>query len=344
MKIIRTNYEAFFLDFHEGNLSAQARKDVLAFVDANPDLREEFERFEIISFTEQPAITFPGKEKLKKAAITEFNYKTWFVAYSENDLDEQGRREVEKFIEVNPAFLPELEQMNHIRLAPDYSIRFANRSSLKKGTAVIPMWVRVAAAACLVFGLLAYIFFQQKPQKEFVHAPQPSGKILPRDSKSAPEEIKPVIVSDEKVSVKNKVQERKFRKPAQQPEEQMANNDSSRAVHEENKPLEQPVVIQTPSENLPAQHRPVVVINENQQKPVQSREKMVVLDDQDLAELGLKKSTPVESKSILADAVNGAGKIFGINAHYDKEHNLLQSKYQETIALGPLAITRTVSR
>ena len=47
-KINRNNYEAYFLDFAEGNLSEEERKQVLDFVQANPDLREELEEFELI--------------------------------------------------------------------------------------------------------------------------------------------------------------------------------------------------------------------------------------------------------------------------------------------------------
>jgi len=47
-KINRNNYEAYFLDFAEGNLSDEERKVVLDFIQANPDLKEELEEFELI--------------------------------------------------------------------------------------------------------------------------------------------------------------------------------------------------------------------------------------------------------------------------------------------------------
>ena len=51
--ITRDNYESFFLDFAEGNLSDAERAAVLAFVADNPDLAEDLEvncKKEIISF------------------------------------------------------------------------------------------------------------------------------------------------------------------------------------------------------------------------------------------------------------------------------------------------------
>ena len=37
--INRNNYEAFFLDYHEGNLSDGLKKELLLFLDNNPDYR-----------------------------------------------------------------------------------------------------------------------------------------------------------------------------------------------------------------------------------------------------------------------------------------------------------------
>src|ERR1041384_6941427 len=107
MKIHGNNYEAFFLDYHEGNLDAQSKQDVLAFVSAHPELREEFESFEIISLSDKTSVTFPGKEKLKKNSITEYNYRTWLVAFVENDLPAEGRKEVERFIQAHPVYAKE---------------------------------------------------------------------------------------------------------------------------------------------------------------------------------------------------------------------------------------------
>src|SRR5438045_1843996 len=104
MKISRNNYEAFFLDFHEGNLSEEMKKEVLAFVKANPDLKDEFESFEMI-FVESQSQKFPGKENLKKnPGVSIHNYKTWLVAYMEGDLKNNEIAEVEKFISENPAY------------------------------------------------------------------------------------------------------------------------------------------------------------------------------------------------------------------------------------------------
>jgi len=44
-KINRHNYEEFFLDYHEGNLSGEQKAMVILFVESNDDLLEEFYTF-----------------------------------------------------------------------------------------------------------------------------------------------------------------------------------------------------------------------------------------------------------------------------------------------------------
>jgi len=346
MKISKDNYEAFFLDYHEGNLSDAMRREVLAFVASNPELREEFESFEIISLGDKTDMKFPGKEKLKKDTVNEYNYKTWLVAYVEGDLDGREKREVENFIEANSLYKREFEILKQAKITPDYSIRFAGKSSLKKGGIVIPMWVRIAAAACLVIGLLGYWMIQRKSQPELVHEnPLQKSIPVPEAQKPAVEKIKMLAADQQEMNVKNNSIypiQKPLRKNMQEikPRESLADKDPAPVV-------EQPLAEHHDADirqDSKDDHQPAMVINENKSQPALQNQKLVVLDDNDLAELGLKEKTTVEDNSLLADAVNGVGKLFGVNAHYDKEHNLLQSKYTETLALGPLAVTRTVSR
>lgn len=341
MKINKYNYEAFFLDFHEGNLSEEMKAEVLAFVKANPDLKEEFESFEMIFFESQGQ-KFPGKENLKKnPGISIHNYKTWLVAYIEGDLKSNETIEVEKFLAENPAYNHELEILKKTKIFPDYSIRFKGKSSLKKGGVIIPMWVRYAAAACAVIGLLAYFFIQEKPSSQFVHELQPANKI------SAPQQepVKnPVAELKTETQVKNEVKKENHlqKKSADvNVDQKFAANDSVNVPASDKKVQDQ--LLADKSESPPVKsgkEETTIVINEGISNDT-AMKKMVVLDDNDLAELGLKEKQLPNSK--LADAVNSVGKLFNVNAHYDKTQ-LAQSKPTETWALGPLKIKRTVSR
>lgn len=354
MKIARNNYEAFFLDYHEGNLKDELRKEVEAFLESNPELKEEFESFEIVSLTEKPVV-YHGKDKLKKNVINEFNYKTWFVAYEENDLTAGERKLVEQFIAAHPVYLPELEILKRTKVLPDYAIRFTNKSALKKGGRVLPMWVRFAAAACIVFGLIGYFIIQQKPKQELAtdQKIQNTLQVLP-EAQSPPEKTVNGVEGKTELVEQYPAQKKVQLLPVQNAagnivDKQLAGLDSVQPAQKQNAPPDQQLAERSESVDSSVtggqqEADTRIVINENRSGANPDQQKLVVLDEHDLAELGLSEKKPVENSSLLANVVNGAGKVFGVNASYVNEHKVLQSKHTETLALGRVSITRTVLR
>jgi hypothetical protein len=162
------------------------------------------------------------------------------------------------------------------------------------------------------------------------------------------DEVKPQTVPSSQQQNSPSPQKRKYpqlKKVQLLPAEQnIAAADSAPVkTHGENIP-EQPLAEQAPQKIIQPAAPLNVVIHENNFRAPEENKNLVVLDDKDLAELGLKEKSEVPAKSVLANAVNGAGKLFGVKAHYGKEQDYAQSKFTETVALGPLAITRTVSR
>jgi hypothetical protein len=169
MKITRENYEAFFLDYHEGQLGESQRQDVLLFLQENPDLRAEFDAFEIIEVT-PPAQTFSGKESLKKKGITVDNYLNYFVAYHEGDLSSSGRKEVEQFAVTSPELAKELELFGKLKLAPDPKIIFKHKKGLHRQAKVIQLnraFIRYAAAAVLALLILTYFYTGNRKEPVF---------------------------------------------------------------------------------------------------------------------------------------------------------------------------------
>jgi hypothetical protein len=70
MNINRHNYEAWLLDYIEGNLSAEQVDELLVFLDANPDLKSTLDDYRNISFETGEDIPFDAKEALKKTSDT----------------------------------------------------------------------------------------------------------------------------------------------------------------------------------------------------------------------------------------------------------------------------------
>jgi hypothetical protein len=108
MKINRENYEAYFLDYHEGQLSPEMAEEVLLFVEYNPDLKDMFDEFVAVSLVADHGIVFEKKLSLRKhqvlatSKINEKNYEEYLVSETEGLLNAVQLAALEEFISINP--------------------------------------------------------------------------------------------------------------------------------------------------------------------------------------------------------------------------------------------------
>ncbi|MEE4178173.1 MAG: hypothetical protein V2I46_11760 [Bacteroides sp.] len=165
MRINRTNYEIFFLDYYEGNLSSAQVEELMAFLDQEPDLKAEFHDFELVRLHDADEVLFEGKASLKRGEITPENCERYFAAYVEGDLNPEECVAVENFAYSSPARQREFELMQKARLQTDYSIVFPGKKALKRGR-IIPLYTQMmrygAVAAVVLF--FATLFFVQVPR------------------------------------------------------------------------------------------------------------------------------------------------------------------------------------
>ena len=206
MKINRDNYEAFFLDYFEHSLDAGQVAELMVFLEANPDLNEEFESFEIIR-AESEAIPFDKKRSLRKkdyrevGAINPFNYEEFMVAAMENDLDLAGLDNLKEFLGVNPDARLEFDLFKKSRLLPD-DVSFPSKSSLKKTRTLVPGFYRwgitVAAAASLL--VLLVLFLQRTPERNPQHISE--GAVEPVIEQIRPAE--PGLIEMEKIQPRSR--------------------------------------------------------------------------------------------------------------------------------------------
>lgn len=131
MNINKHNYEAFFLDYHEGNLSPQQVAELLLFVEQHPELKEEFESFENISLTEFSNISFENKAELKKE-ITADNKDYYFIGATENTLNAAEHELLNAFLKQHPHYFTELELFKKTKLTADTAVVFENKEQLKE--------------------------------------------------------------------------------------------------------------------------------------------------------------------------------------------------------------------
>lgn len=132
MNISKNNYEAFFLDYHEGNLSAEEVAALLLFVEQHPELKQEFEEFEnIVLDTDITPSFYADKSSLKKG-ISELNKEGYFINYIENTLNDTEQKLMADFLIQQPAAVSELEEYKKTIVKADNTITFENKSRLKK--------------------------------------------------------------------------------------------------------------------------------------------------------------------------------------------------------------------
>lgn len=133
MNINKNNYEAYFLDYHEGNLSPQEVADLFLFLEGHPELKKELEEFENITLDDFQAPIFENKESLKKN-ITPDNRETYFIRAIENNLDANEWILLQTFLTENPEFLKEFTLFEKTKSQADPALVFENKQELKQLT------------------------------------------------------------------------------------------------------------------------------------------------------------------------------------------------------------------
>lgn len=169
-----TNYEAWLLDYLEGNLNPSEIRMVRLFLADNPDIREEFlgmQQADEIALTPD-AVTFSGKALLKKPDIlseSEISYEDELaIKVLENDANPKELEEFNQLASKSKNYRQIAERFLSIRLTPDTSQIFPLKSGLKRYT-LIPvsrsrmMQISAVAATLAVLLFATDVFIETQP-------------------------------------------------------------------------------------------------------------------------------------------------------------------------------------
>lgn len=148
------NYEAFYLDFLEGNLSEEDTVLLFEFLDKHPELKLEDEG--LVTLTDDvPALDDQFKMGLKQlefneTAITPNNAEQFMIAETEGLLNADKLNELDKFVGTDSERIKLRKTFAATRLKPDVRVVFVDKDSLKR-TRRIALWPIISlAAACAV--------------------------------------------------------------------------------------------------------------------------------------------------------------------------------------------------
>lgn len=163
--IKRDNYERFFLDYLDGNLTKSEVDHLMSFLNNNPDLKEELNELENEILISEKYI-FNKKTVLKKEPILtselDNNFDELCIASIEGDLNEFQLAEFNKLVDENSNLKKQLILLEKTVLVPDLKITYNNKSSLRKSLFVSKQKVRyrylsLAASFALLITLSLFI-------------------------------------------------------------------------------------------------------------------------------------------------------------------------------------------
>jgi hypothetical protein len=161
------NYEAFYLDFLEGNLNEEETALFLNFMKEHPELHlEDTSLFAMDN--EFITLDQSFKENLKQLNFNETrislnNVEQFLIAQIEGLLSENKNAELDNFIAKDVALLTAQRQYEHTKMTADLSICYLDKSSLKQARR-IALWPILSFATA---ASVALFFFLENPVDQF---------------------------------------------------------------------------------------------------------------------------------------------------------------------------------
>jgi hypothetical protein len=161
------NYEAFYLDYIEGQLSREEEAELYAFLELHPECKPEIENFAFIPLV-TCNIKHPDTDSLKKldfeVRVSESNFEDFSIAYYEGLLSAHKTTELFNKANTNPSLRTLLADYSKTMVAADASVVYPTKSDLKKRAATSHSWVAYGAAASLaILMVTASVMNRPKP-------------------------------------------------------------------------------------------------------------------------------------------------------------------------------------
>jgi len=172
MIINRQNYQIWITDYYDGRLDDFQAEVLMDFLSDNPDLRPEFEDYPGLSVSPpegggaDKSLLFHTPDELTNDQVEHFS-----IAYCENDLDENQKKEIEGLAQTDPRFRKNINIYEKIKLKADET-EYPGKAMLlripgrRKRTGIILTSLSAAASVAILAGLFL-IFNRQSTEPSF---------------------------------------------------------------------------------------------------------------------------------------------------------------------------------
>ena len=176
MKPDRSNYEIWFTDCLDGNLSEKQVEELKVFLKENPDLNEELNGLAMVTLN-PPDFTFSGKNVLGKSPdnLSEEQFEYLCIASLENDLTPGQKSEVDEMIRRDEMKRKSFDRIQKLKLKP-LSASFAGKSKIKKLTTGQKIFrlsvIGLSAAATIAIIVSIFQFTPEDIKKESIQTAQ----------------------------------------------------------------------------------------------------------------------------------------------------------------------------
>ncbi|MFY7990639.1 MAG: hypothetical protein ACOVO3_07890 [Fluviicola sp.] len=164
------NYEAFYLDYLEGNLSDADRAAFEKFLTEHPELQLEDDLLpEFTLLDEDTMLSSVEKMALKRdyedTAILPENLEGLLIADSEGLLSDPKKKALEAWIAANPLWKQEAQLYAQAHVAPNMQEQTDKQVLYRKGGAIIPLWW--SGVAAMAAGIALFVTLGIGDDREF---------------------------------------------------------------------------------------------------------------------------------------------------------------------------------
>lgn len=333
--------------YADGELSIHQRMEVEWFVQQNPDLAAELELLYQARLVPDDKIVFTHKEdllKIPEGHINLNNYEEYFISFVDNELSEDERADVEKFILQHPQLQAEFALLKQTVSEPE-PVVFENKEILYRHKEdrkpVLMKWWRIAAAAVLLLGIATVWYKLPKDTNTAVEIANSPGKNA-KKANEQPANIASVkqepIQKDTLQSIASSGNHMK-EKENPKPEKNIIEAIDKKERIAENRPAEQPVInepLQKPENNVsnapPVERKEPVIakLNNNEKK------------NPDIKPDVVKNTTviPVDNTAPLAANTNSDAQVTNTNPALYKELDTEEDDARRTVYVASIQLNK----